>query len=58
MYEWLSESLLGKYGVKILHFYLDYQLLINSLVIVYGIIMLVIYQRRKKSERNGNKRNK
>ncbi len=48
MFDAISRSLLGRYGSVVLEFYLENQLIINLIVIAYGITMIVIRRRRKK----------
>ncbi len=47
----MSKSLLGEWGTAILDFYLAHQLIINIIIISYGIIM-IIFRRKKKRKEN------
>ena len=58
MFEAIIKSLLGPWGQKVLAFYLEYQLVINSIVILYGIVIIVIRRRRKAAASSKQKENK
>lgn len=47
MFDAISRSLLGQYGTLVLDFYLENQIIINLIVVAYGVSMIVIRRRRK-----------
>lgn len=54
MFMELSRSLLGEWGTGLLDFYLANQLIINILVVTYGVAVIII-QRRKASRKRSTK---
>ena len=56
MFESIIQSLLGSWGRTVLDFYLEHQLVINLVVIAYGITMIVL--RRRKQHRAAESKQK
>ncbi len=53
MFAELTRSLLGKYGVMVLDFYLEHQMPINAAVVLYGAAMIYRGQWRRKNAAKG-----
>ena len=44
----ISRNILGKWGAVVLDFYLAHQVILNLIIIAYGITMIIIRRTRKK----------
>jgi len=52
----LIKSILGPWGIVVMNFYIEHQLIINLLVVSYAVFMIIIRQKRKKLSENINER--
>ena len=52
----LIKSILGPWGIVVMNFYIEHQLIINLLVVSYAVFMIIIRQKRKKLSENINQR--
>lgn len=54
MFENIVRSVLGDWGSGVLDFYIENQLIINLVILTWGVVMMVLRRRKRRAAAGGN----